>query len=63
MGKGGEQSCGKTSKSETKLKHLTTEELKQWANAYGVDSEKDRSILLRTLVKSHFRFSFICLHM
>mmetsp|Transcript_1821 Transcript_1821/g.2908 ORF Transcript_1821/g.2908 Transcript_1821/m.2908 type:complete len:434 (+) Transcript_1821:156-1457(+) len=56
MGKGGQQasvvkvsSTKPPSKRITKLTHMSTDELKSWAKAYAVDSEKDREGLLKLL--------------
>ena len=55
MGKGGEQSIGKTTASKQKvqykLEHMPTEELRKWAKAYGVNNEKDRQYMLAELVR------------
>jgi len=50
MGKGG-QKLSKIPNVERKLKleHMPTEELRKWAKAYGVDSEKERIALLKEL--------------
>jgi hypothetical protein len=53
MGKGGEQSVGKSSGVQgkpLKLDSMPTEELRKWAKAYGINSEKDREWLLKELV-------------
>lgn len=55
MGKGG-QKLSKIPNVERKLKleHMPTEELRKWAKAYGVDSEKERIALLKELVRNIF---------
>jgi hypothetical protein len=64
MGKGGEQpvldrSSGKKLQAPLKLEHMPTEELRKWAKAYGVDSEKKREELLVLMVSfSSFMCSF-----
>jgi len=55
MGKGGEQpvanvASGKRAFKTLKLEHMPTEELRKWAKAYNVDSEKKREDLLQLLV-------------
>ncbi len=59
MGKGGEKPVTKGSKATSrsgdaklKLEHMSTEELKKWAKAYGVNSESERELLLAALVSS-----------
>ena len=58
MGKGGEQSVSKNfdkqSSGKLKLEHMPTEELRKWAKAYNVDSDKDRHYLLEELVSIGF---------
>lgn len=56
MGKGGEQpvanaTSGKKAFKALKLEHMPTEELRKWAKAYNVDSEKKREDLLQLLVR------------
>ena len=56
MGKGGEQSVSKNvdkqSSRKLKLEHMPTEELRKWAKAYNVNSDKDRHYLLEELVSN-----------
>lgn len=55
MGKGGQQSVGKKAngKKDTtmKLEHMPVEELRKWANAYGIVCDKDKDALLKDLVR------------
>ena len=62
MGKGGEQpvrdqAAGKKGLKPFKLNHMPTEELRKWAKAYGVDSEKNREELLFLMVCSYLKVS------
>lgn len=62
MGKGGEQAISKQSSKKQvalKLEHLQTEELRKWAKAYGVNSDKDRKVLLEELVSTASHFSIV----
>ena len=56
MGKGGEQSVsnnvGNQSSKKLKLEHMPTEELRKWAKAYNVNSDKDRQYMLQELVST-----------
>ena len=47
MGKGGDNKVGG---QQFKLRSFSTEELRKWAKAYGLDDEKDRDYLLKELV-------------
>lgn len=63
MGKGGEQpvrdqAAGKKGLKPFKLNHMPTEELRKWAKAYGVDSEKNREELLFLMVSSYLSVSY-----
>jgi hypothetical protein len=54
MGKGGDQSVTKPSSGKSqklRLEHMQTEELRKWAKAYGINSDKDRDFLLKELVR------------
>lgn len=51
MGKGGQKFDGTSSgqKKNLKLTNLSTEELRKWAKAYGLESDLDRDVLLSRL--------------
>jgi hypothetical protein len=42
---------GSESSTKYKLANLTTEELKDWASAYGLKAVDDRTVLLSSLVR------------
>jgi hypothetical protein len=49
MGKGGENTVSQ--QQPFKLNSYSTEELRKWAKAYGIDDDKERESLLKELVR------------
>jgi hypothetical protein len=50
MGKGGENTVSQQ-RQPFKLNSYSTEELRKWAKAYGIDGDKERESLLKELVR------------